>query len=104
MAGRLIVLTNAAEGRDDEFNTWYDTIHLGEVLRLGPFTAAQRFRIGDDQMFPQTHRYVALYDFDGEPQKAIDALQNGAETMNMSDAMADPMVIICEPIGPVVTA
>ena len=55
-------------------------------------------------MFPQTHRYVALYDFDGEPQKAIDALQNGAETMNMTDAMADPMVMICEPIGPVVTA
>ena len=104
--GQMIVLTNAVDGRDDEFNRWYDEVHLGEVLALGPFVAASRFRLADAQVMPdQPHRYVALYEFDGDPQAAIDALMAGAATFDMSDAMAgDQMVMLYEPIGERVTA
>ena len=103
--GKMLVFTNAADGRDDEFNDWYDNVHLGEVLTLDPFVAAQRFRVSDAQvMNDQAHGYVAIYEFAGEPQAAIDALMVGTATFNMSDSMADDSrVILVEDIGDRVT-
>ena len=42
--GQMLVYTNAVEGRDEEFNRWYDEIHLPEVLALPEFTRASRMR------------------------------------------------------------
>jgi len=30
----LLVQSNATDGKEEEFNKWYDEIHLGEVLRV----------------------------------------------------------------------
>jgi hypothetical protein len=99
MGGQLIVFTNAADGRDDEFNEWYDSVHIPEVLALEPFTSAQRFRVADDQAFPQTHRYVALYQFDGDAGVALKTLTAAAGDFRMSDAMVDAHMIVVEPTG-----
>jgi hypothetical protein len=99
MGGQLIVFTNAAEGRDDEFNEWYDSVHIPEVLALEPFQSAQRFRVADDQAFPQTHRYVAVYQFDGDAGVALKTLTAGARELHMSDAMVDPHMIVVEALG-----
>jgi hypothetical protein len=104
MGGRLIVLSNAADGRDDEFNDWYDHVHLGEVLALGPFTAAQRFRLVPEQLFPQQHRYLAIYEFEGSAEDAVAALRAGAAGFAMSDALADPVTIVVEDLTGRVTA
>lgn len=104
MGGRLIVLSNAADGRDDEFNDWYDNVHLGEVLALGPFTAAQRFRLAPEQISPQQHRYLAIYEFEGSPEDATAALRAGAAGFAMSDALADPVTILVEDLTERVTA
>ena len=50
--GRLIVFTNANEGRDEDFGTWYQDTHIPEVLAAGVFTAAQRYKLSDAQMMP----------------------------------------------------
>jgi hypothetical protein len=63
----LIVLSNAAAGRDDEFNDWYNNRHLPDVLSVEGFEAAQRFRLSDEQLRPGEplpHRYLAVYDID----------------------------------------
>jgi hypothetical protein len=99
MSGQLIVFTNAAEGRDEEFNDWYDSVHIPEILALEPFRSAQRFRVADDQAFPQTHRYVALYQFDGDAGVALKTLTAAAGGFRMSDAMADPHMVVVEPTG-----
>jgi len=99
MGGQLIVFTNAADGRDDEFNEWYDSVHIPEVLALEPFKSAQRFRVADDQAFPQTHRYVALYQFDGDAGVALKTLAAAAGDLRMSDAMVDAHMIVVEPTG-----
>jgi hypothetical protein len=59
----LVVLTNAVEGREEEFNAWYDDTHIPDVLRSRGFVSAQRFRIAETNP-PQAfdHRYLALYD------------------------------------------
>lgn len=58
-----IVLTNATEGDDDAFNAWYDGTHLGDVLAVPGFTAAQRFRLVDHPALkPCPYRYLAIYE------------------------------------------
>ena len=42
---QYVVMTNAVEGRDAEFNEWYTNIHLKEVLEVPGFTAATRYRV-----------------------------------------------------------
>ncbi len=96
MSGQLIVFTNAAEGRDEEFNDWYDNVHVPEILALGPFVSAQRYRVAEEQVFPQTHTYVALYEFEGPADVASKALTAAAPTLQMSDSMVDPHMVVIE--------
>lgn len=62
----LVVLTNAAEGRDEDFNDWYTNIHARDTMRMRGALAQQRFSFSDDQVqdfggaFPA--KYLALYD------------------------------------------
>ena len=75
----LVVLSNAVEGTDDEFNRWYTGTHLGEVLKLDGYVAAQRFKLSDGQLGPGDvpYRYFALYEVDTEdpadPARALSA-------------------------------
>jgi hypothetical protein len=41
----LLVYSNCPAGREQEFDHWYDTIHLPDMLDTGVFTSAQRFRL-----------------------------------------------------------
>ena len=96
--GQMLVFTNAADGRDDDFNRWYDEVHLGEVLQVSAFTGARRFRTADAQVFAdQPYRYLAIYEFAGDAQDAIDQLMAASSTFNMSDAMhADTKIVLVE--------
>jgi hypothetical protein len=87
--GKMLVFTNALDGRDDEFNRWYDEIHLPEVLALPAFTAAERMRLADAQMFPeQRFRYLAIYEYQGSAADAMDALMGASGSFRMTDTMA----------------
>lgn len=85
----LVVLTNATEGNDDEFNEWYDNTHLPEVLAVPGFVAAQRFAIGPSMSGfpPSAHRYMALYEIEGDAQAALDALRSGVADMTISPTL-----------------
>jgi hypothetical protein len=68
----FVVFTNPVEGREDEFNDWYDNRHLPDVLAVQGFVAAQRFRLSETdpaQEFP--HRYLALYEVDTEDLEKV---------------------------------
>ena len=61
-----VVLTNATPGDDDRFNAWYSDVHLGDVLKVPGFVAAQRFRLIDHPALkPCPYRYLALYEIQG---------------------------------------
>lgn len=91
----LVVLSNAVEGRDDEFNDWYTNRHLDDVLQLEGMVAAQRFELDSGEDGP--HRYLAIYEADDleTAQRALDAARaerdragNTEETLlYRSDAM-----------------
>jgi hypothetical protein len=83
----LLVLSNAVEGRDEAFNSWYTGTHLPDVLKVHGFSAAQRFRLSDTQMSDSAapYKYLAIYEVDEEKLPAVrEALAAAAGTDAMS--------------------
>ncbi len=104
----LLVQSNAADGRDAEYNDWYDNVHLGEVLEVEGFKAAQRFALhGDSLAGAVDHRYLAIYEIEADnPQDALDALQAAVSSrMAMSDAidLADISAVLYSALGERIT-
>src|SRR5262245_32539606 len=86
-----VVLTNAVEGREAEFNDWYDTTHLQDALKVPGFAAAQRFRLATGAPAQQfVHRYLTIYDVEtddlDETRLRLREIA-GTEAMVISDAL-----------------
>jgi hypothetical protein len=54
-------------------------------------------------MMPQTHSYLAIYEFEGSAKEAVEALAAASGSMDMSDSLLDPHLCMVEPVGPKVT-
>lgn len=101
---KLIVLSNATEGREDEYNDWYTKQHLPDVLRVPGIVAAQRLKASTTQRStqPQPWQYLAIYECDAPSvQYVVDGLgaRSGTADMPLSTALAE-MRLACyyEPI------
>lgn len=61
-----VVLTNAAPGRDADFNDWYTNVHARDTMRMRGALAQQRFKFSLDQVqdfaVPFPAQYLALYE------------------------------------------
>lgn len=85
MAKGLILVESrpSSPERDREYNTWYDEIHLPELVALDGIVSARRLRpvSGDGP-------YVALYEVEGDDLQAIvDNMVANAGQLHMSDAL-----------------
>ena len=70
----MMVLTNATEGNDEEFNDWYTNQHLPDVLNLRGFTAAHRYELVAGPSLPApSHKYLALYEVETDDLAAAHA-------------------------------
>jgi hypothetical protein len=77
--------------REQEYNTWYDEVHIPELVALDGIVAARRLRpINGDGP------YVALYELEGDNLQAIlDNMVANAGQLHMSDALQlDPPPIM----------
>jgi hypothetical protein len=104
----LVVMTNAVEGKEDEFNDWYSKKHLKDVISIPGFVSAQRFKIvGPPVAATPLWRYYATYDLEtDDPEGALAEMMRrvGTDKMPMSDGM-DPAfyVVLYEAITPKVS-
>jgi hypothetical protein len=106
----LVVHSNATAGNDDAYNKWYDDIHLGEVLQITGFTAAQRFKVTGAPAAggPPTHQYLAIYELETDtPQVSLDglgkAVSSGKMTMSGAIDMTNTAASLYGPITARVT-
>ena len=76
--------------REQEYNTWYDEIHLPELVALDGFVSARRLRPVD-----ANGPYVALYEIEADNlQDVLDGMIANAGQLHMSDALQlDPAPI-----------
>ncbi|MBI2701798.1 DUF4286 family protein [Mycobacterium gordonae] len=71
--------------REQEYNTWYDEVHLPELVNLDGIVAARRLRPvnGDGP-------YIALYEIEGDDLQAVLAGMSGAKLTMSSALQLDP--------------
>jgi hypothetical protein len=66
------VCTNPVEGREEEYNHWYDKVHLPEILAMFPnIVSAKRYTAADTS---DTHAYSAVYEIEGDAPATIEAI------------------------------
>jgi hypothetical protein len=63
----LLVFTNPVEGREDEYNDWYDRVHVPDLLKVPGVVSAQRYEVVPDGNGEPRHKYLAVYEIDGDP-------------------------------------
>ncbi|MFI5427140.1 hypothetical protein [Aeromicrobium sp. UC242_57] len=53
MKALLVVLSNpTTAAQEDEYNDWYDNVHLDEVKQIPGITDANRYVVSDTQLDP----------------------------------------------------
>jgi hypothetical protein len=87
--------------REDEYNEWYSSVHIPEILAIPGFVSARRYKV----IGPDGPVYVAVYDIEADditaPLKELSA-RSGAGQHTKSDVLAtDPpsVVTIAEQVG-----
>ncbi len=72
----VLVLTEPAEGREAEFNDYYENTHLDEVLNSAGYDTAQRFQLVDGVGEPCPLPYLAVYKARAENAEVAIAMLN----------------------------
>jgi hypothetical protein len=84
----LIVYTSPAEGREDDYNAWYDDVHLAEFSALPGVINGRRFKVASSDAAVKPV-YAALYELSAHPDKVFGAMNEAIRdgSMHMSDAI-----------------
>jgi hypothetical protein len=87
----LVVQSSPTPGKEDEYNRWYNDVHLKDVLKIPGMVSAERMTLvpeifGDNVQ----HRYLAIYTAETDDPKTIQTelmRRSGTAEMTMSDAL-----------------
>ncbi len=84
----VVVLTEPTEGREDDFNDYYENLHLDEVLSSSGWDSAQRFKLVDEQGRACPLPYLAFYEVEAENSNDVLAKLNTTRAERVqSDAL-----------------
>ncbi|GAA3392566.1 hypothetical protein [Cryptosporangium minutisporangium] len=96
----MAVFTNPrSPEQEEEYNTWYNQVHLAELLEIPGIVAATRYWAADGTA-DLTHRYVALYEVEGDPAAVFGELSTRSGGMSISPSLdaENAQVVFWEPI------
>ena len=81
----LIIYTSPVDGREDDFNAWYDDVHLAEFSALPGVISGRRFKVTDGK----PAAYAAIYEISSTPDEVLAAMNAAIKdgSMHMSDAI-----------------
>jgi hypothetical protein len=102
---KLLVMTKPVEGREREYNDWYQNVHLRDVVAIPGYQSAQRYRLLRPIM-PGAEKlpYLAIYEIDTDDvDGAVRELsaRAGAGSMVISEAMSrEIFAAVFEELGP----
>jgi hypothetical protein len=105
-----LVFSAPVEGMEDEYDAWYDQVHLHDVAAVPGVVSAQRFELGPERRSPDddpSHRHLAVYTIEGDPHSVFDEITRRIESgeMVMSDALDRSAIVqsVWHPRGPEIT-
>lgn len=88
----LVVFTNAVEGKQEEFNDWYDRIHIPDLLKIPEIKTAERFRLSGPQKMEGAlpWQYMALYRIETDDLSRVISIikeRAGTALMPLTDSL-----------------
>jgi hypothetical protein len=86
----LLHQSSPVDGRAEEYEDWYEQVHLPDMLRVPGFAAAQRYAIDPVQRAgapAPVHPFVTIYTLDAPVGDALAALELARGSMHVSDAL-----------------
>ena len=101
----MVVWSNPSDpAREDEFNEWYDGVHVPDVLKIPGILSCTRYKLSDTQFGPveTPGTYVAYYEVDPEKLAGIPAAFGEAFVageLPMSDVMAPGPIVLLEAVS-----
>jgi len=110
---KMLVFSNAVAGRDEAFNQWYETQHLADVVQVPGVISGQRYELVPSALpgaaqGDTSHRYLAVYELDDDPEAVVAAFQDraasGAISLDPSLDMASLSIAVWRPTGAAHTA
>jgi len=91
MAKYILIGTSAAvEGRDDDYNDWYDNTHLGEVCAIPGIKSGRRYTADACSPNPVPSPNIAIYEIETDDPAAVLAelgKRAAAGQMKMTDSL-----------------
>lgn len=92
------VHSNAAEGREEEYNDWYSNHHLKDLLACPGVVSARRLTLAEQQVHPgpQAFKYFCLYEIETDDlQGFINELiaRAGTERMRISSSLGNSLPV-----------
>ena len=106
---KLVVMSKPLEGREQEYNDWYQNVHLRDVVAIDGIYAAQRFRMSLSVMpGADPLPYLAIYDIEtNDLEGTIEELKRRSQSgeMFISETLSpDLFTVAYEELGPLVKA
>lgn len=86
----MVVTSDAKDGRDEEYNAWYDSTHLADICSIPGVTGGKRYDAIPTTPNPQPTPYLAIYEIEADdPASVLGELMKRAEAgqIVMSDAL-----------------
>ena len=78
---KMVVLSNAVAGREEECDHWYCSKHLHDVTVLPGFVSAQRFSLAHRLEEKNPYQFMAIYEIESDDlSKILSGLVSAAET------------------------
>jgi hypothetical protein len=98
----LITMTNPLPGREQEYQDWYANTHIVEMVAAPRVLNAKLHNVTDART-PTKWRHCALYELEGDPQEAMQAVFESGKTANRTPSTAGDtpsrLLAIATPIG-----
>jgi len=67
----VLILTEPTEGQEDEYNDYYENLHLKEVLETTGLKSAQRYRLAGEVGESCPLPYLAVYETEAESAEDV---------------------------------
>lgn len=86
----MVVTSGAKDGRDQEYNDWYDGTHIHEICAIPGVTSGRRFDSIPQTPHPQPAPYLAIYEIEtDDPTSVLGEMMRRSEAgeMSMSDSL-----------------
>lgn len=99
----VLVFSNPVKGQEDEYDRWYEDVHLGEMLATTGWQGAQRFALADEMWNACPHGYLAVYEAEADDPKSVLPHLNATRAKRQQNAAFDKKtaaVWVFSEIGP----